>query len=211
MSQLNDIVSNLEPASRKEIIVAASRISKHLIGESQCLLAYYLQGHYQLSSNKNYISYKMKHQSFLKQRKQFWLAEGYSVSCEKRNLMSFFTKKGPKFIGTPDLYVKEINHFEELKTGKPKESDIVQLMLYMAAAPYVYSLSAIPSGQVRYSDGSFRDILPEEITQEFKDEVTQLIGALVSDKIPEPEPSESDCRFCPFNHYCPAAYIENVA
>lgn len=207
MNQLNDIFSNLEPASRKEIIVAPSRIAKHLIGESQCLLQYYVQAHYQLASNKNYISYKMRHQSFLKQRKQFWMAEGYSVSCEKQNLMSFFTKKGPKFIGNPDLYVKEINRFEELKTGKPKYSDIVQLMLYMAAAPYVYGLSEIPSGRVRYSDGSVK--YPEEITQDFKAEVTQLIGVLVSDKIPEPEPSESDCRFCPFNHYCPVAYIDN--
>lgn len=209
MNQWNHIFSDLEPASRKEIIVAPSHIAKHLIGESQCLLQYYLQAHYQLASNKNYISYKMRHQSFLKQRKQFWIAEGYSVSCEKQNLMSFLTKKGAKFIGNPDLYVKEINHFEELKTGKPKESDIVQLMLYMAAAPYIHGLSEIPSGQVRYSDGSFKDVLPEEITQEFKDQVTQLIGVLVADQIPEPEPSQRDCRFCTFNNYCPVAYIDN--
>lgn len=211
MNQWHQFFSELELVSRKYPIVAPSWLSKPLIGESQCLLQYYVQVHYKLSPNRSFVSYQIEHQSFLMERKQFWRAEGCSVSADKVNKISFVTKRGPQFIGNPDLYVKELNHFEELKTGNPKDSDVIQLMLYMAAAPYVYRLQEIPSGEVRYSDGSCIAVLPEDITQKFKDRVTQLIGIFVADQIPEPEPSESDCRFCKFNQYCPVSEINDIA
>lgn len=204
---LEKIVSEIQSVPRKKPIVAASWLSKPLVGESQCLVEYYVQVRHKIPSNGEFISYQMQHQKFLRERKQLWEAKGYNTSIEKQNTISFTTKKTIDFIGTPDLYVKQLNHIEELKTGKPKDSDVVQLMLYMAAAPYVYGLQEIPSGEVCYRGGSSTTVFPEEITQEFKDQVTELIGILVADQVPKPVPSESDCRFCKLNQCCPVSVI----
>lgn len=217
MSYFDEILSQIQPVAKKIPTVGPSWFSKALVGEFQCLLYCYLEMRYKLPQNKDFSSYNWQHASFVRERKQFWQNQGYHPFVEDQNNISFFTKvsyltdNDIKFFGKPDLYISEINHFEELKTGKPKYSDVIQVMLYMAAAPYVYGLEQIPSGEVLYRNGSCKTVLPQEISQDFRNEATKLIELLASNQVPEPEPSQRNCRFCKLNQHCPVSAAGDVA
>jgi len=215
MTYLKQLLKELETTPRKTPIVAPSWLAKLLNGEIQCLFQYYVQAWYKVkpSSVNDFTLYQIKHESFLRERRQYWESRGYRISVEKQNLISFPTISGLQFIGEPDLYITDINHIEELKTGKPKNSDVIQLMLYMCAAYYAYGLHEIPSGEIRYRDGSCHFIDPEEITNEFREEVTKLNKLLASEEEPLPLPTKDNCQYCKLNQNCPVSAIseDNVA
>ena len=86
----------------------------------------------------------------------------------------------------------------DAKTGSPKTSDQVQMMLYLFCLP-----SAFPKykgqqidGCVVYASGVRAPVPCEAVTPDFKTQARQFINLLDSDVVPDRAPSPDECRYC---------------
>ena len=98
-----------------------------------------------------------------------------SLSFFKENQNSFTAKRGNMTIkGKPDLIVlgsdKKYTVYD-IKTGQPKASDVIQVMLYMTFLPYstsgIYKGKAI-NGNVVYKNGEKTNIPSHSVDDNFR-------------------------------------------
>ena len=85
----------------------------------------------------------------------------------------------------------------DAKTGRPKASDSIQVMLYMYLLPLArpeYKGCTI-TGQVAYQDHVV-DIPAHAVNQAFIDSVRKLIGRLGGETPALRVPSGRECRYC---------------
>jgi hypothetical protein len=94
--------------------------------------------------------------------------EGWTVSVEDQNRFSRRGKRTNATIaGKPDLIAvkSDVVRVIECKTGAPRGSDCMQVLIYMLLLPYVRSecKGRRVYGEVRYNDG-LQVIEPSELT-----------------------------------------------
>ena len=195
--------SSLGLKGRGKTYIHPSWLSKALAGDRQCLASLHLQANYFLpkgDSDFDTASYKLKHQTALTRHARKLKKEGYTVYTEGSNDFWYKTSSGAEISAKPDIVAihgKEVI-VPDIKTGKElRPSDITQVKLYMALIPAVrlHGIWKIPTGQLVHNDEVF-EILPTEITTEFKQQVAELVNAISAENTPPVTPSIQECRFC---------------
>ena len=85
----------------------------------------------------------------------------------------------------------------DAKTGKPRASDIAQVMLYMYAVPRALSRCQDMTfhGKVVYRDHEV-DIPARAVDDDFVERATDLIRRLASQTEARRVPSAQECRWC---------------
>jgi CRISPR/Cas system-associated exonuclease Cas4 (RecB family) len=195
---------------RPQPYVHPSWLAKNVSGDRQCLLASYLQANFKIppkpGNDFDSEGYKLKHQQTLVSYIGALHSDGYTVHAEKENSFWYKTKSGATISAQPDIVAMRDNEpmIVDIKTGKPKATDIAQVKLYMAMLPSsnLHGISAIPNGRLVYGVDEF-EIEASEVTSEFKRQVAQIMGALTTSDMPDPTPSLCECRYCPVSHVCP--------
>lgn len=191
-----------ETKARPEPYVWVSWITKLLAGESSCLWSAWFRAHFQPAKAANGFdtaAWMMEHAALLRKTATEHEEEGYKVHTEGQNLFALKGKAGT-LAGKPDMVAVESveGWVVDAKTGLPKASDRMQVMLYMWAMPLT-----IPAfkdvrfhGKVVYKCGH-SVIAPEEIDDTFIKRVSDLMKIICGEAEPRKAPSYAECLYCP--------------
>ncbi len=204
------IESSLKP--RKSPFVWVTWLTKLLAGEDQCEWATWFKSHHRFDKLSgdgcfDQSKWQMDHSGLIASTKEDLIGSEYVVTVENQNGFSFRGQKAT-LSGKPDLIAvrEDENLIIDTKTGAPRLSHDLQVMIYMWAVPL-----AIPryrgmkfDGMVVYKDTS-RRIKGSRIDDKFIGRVTSLINRMSVRDCPPKAPSFGECRFCPISSvYCPA-------
>lgn len=187
---------------RPEPYVWVSWITKILAGEASCTWSAWLRAHYQTAkapSKMELGTWQMDHTNMLRKAVAEYEKDGYTVFAEGQNLFTLKGKTGT-LSGKPDVVaVKNMGGWiVDTKTGSPKASDRIQVMIYMWAMVKTNPEFA----QIRF-DGKvvyktcYNIILSDEVDEQFGKRVGELMKEVCGIKEPHKAPSYSECQFCP--------------
>ena len=177
-----------------------SWLSKYLAGERQCLWALWFQSRYKfdkVASDFDLAAWSSDHDALVAKRAEELKAAGYTVRVENEN---YWQLKGQTAMlaGKMDIVARKPGYAIVLdgKTGQQRKRDWWQVLIYMIALPMCWNSGNMRiSGEVFYRDGTSIRIEPEEVTQEIRQKVFNLIRMLGSDCISPPAktPSIQEC------------------
>lgn len=181
--------------------VWATGLSKLLVGEQSCEWAVWFkanhQGFQKAPSSFDATGWRLAHTALLDRKYRQLVEAGQVVSVEGQN--KFWLKgKCATLGGKPDLIgLNGSGTICDVKTGQPKASDQVQVMVYMWAVP-----RALPKyqgvrldGLVVYPDHEVR-IPAEAVDAAFVDNLAGLIRRVSADAPARRVPSADECKFC---------------
>jgi CRISPR/Cas system-associated exonuclease Cas4 (RecB family) len=187
---------------RPEPYVWVSWITKLLAGESTCLWSAWLRAHYQTAkapSDFDMGTWQMDHSALLRKTAAEQQKDGSEVYTEGQNLFMLKGKTGT-LSGKPDVVaVKEkCGLIVDTKTGSPKASDRIQVMIYMWALPKANPAFAGVTfdGMVVYKTG-YNIIMADEIDEIFVKRVAELMKEVCGEAEPHKAPSFGECKYCP--------------
>ncbi len=180
-------------------------LSKVISGEVKCEWAPWFRTRYQdwtkPPSDFQSTQWQIEHTQALSELVAQRSGLGESVWKEDQN--RFRVKMTPTLTlsGKPDLVA--MNQKGELtvydvKTGKPRQSDMVQVMLYMLCLPTGLAIhkGKVFSGCIVYKDGDNSQIPPQAISEDFKKNARYFINLLDRATPPRRTPSTQECQYC---------------
>lgn len=188
------------PNSRTQPYIWTTWLSKILGGDSSCEWSAWYRAHYEnipKRDRSDMDGWRMKHTSLLNQTKARFEKEGSRVFLEDQNKFSLKGKVAT-LAGKPDLIVVGDDYMIcDVKSGQPKISDRMQVMIYMYAIPLVLPQykGVSFSGMVAY-DGDHDYISPEDINEMFTSSLVGLIKRVGNAEPAQRVPSVRECRFC---------------
>ena len=181
-------------------------LTRLLAGENHCEWASHFRAHHysnswaKAPSDFNLAKWQMQHTVALSKERTRWTQKGYRVYLEGQN--SFvLSGKSAQLAGKPDLIAQKGNTaiIIDVKTGQPRESDLVQVLVYLYAVPLALRRQyegVSFSGQVVY--GSHVVKVPvAQVDEAFKSNMAALIQRLAAAEPPPRVPSAGECGWCP--------------
>ena len=128
------------------------------------------------------------------------LALGEKCFRESQNQLRVKRRSGLLVAGKPDLVtIDSKDHYKvyDMKTGNQRQSDVMQLMLYMALLP-MYTLCSGRSldGYLVYKSGQRQAIPSRAIDTTFKNNIAYFLELLEQNDEPPKVPHPNECRFC---------------
>ena len=142
----------------------------------------------------------MDHSALLRKTAAEHVKDGYTVYTEGQNSFALKGKAGT-LSGKPDVVaVKDAAGWVvDTKTGSPKASDRIQVMIYMWALPKANPAFAGVTfdGKVVYKYGCYNTIKADEIDAVFVNRVAELMREVCGAGEPHKAPSFGECKYCP--------------
>lgn len=179
-------------------------LAKYMAGEVQCGWAPWFRSHY--------IRYARAPGTFQLAQWQaehnFWLHElvtelrdtGHTCRLEGQNDFTVKLSSTLTLAGKPDLVATDQEGtitVYDLKTGTPRPSDTIQVVLYMLCLPSTsrYRSSKI-NGCVVYKNGPRVAIPFKQVNEEFRKLARHYVNILDGSEPPAKVPSLRECGFC---------------
>ena len=180
-------------------------LSRLMVGERSCEWASWFKAHYKnyarVPSTFDSAAWQMRHTALLNEvRIRLERDTNTAVFTEGQNHFNLRGSSGTMLSGRPDLVALRAENegrIYDIKTGQPKASDHVQVMIYMYALPHAFKQyrEIAFDGMVVYEDHEAP--VPSSATDEaFKDNLAALIRRIAADAQARRVPSVLDCRFC---------------
>lgn len=178
--------------------VWASHITRLLCGEAQCLYAPWLKANFQfekLDSNFNFAAWKVEHQDLLQKTAIKFATQWGKPQVEDQNEFKL-TGTSAILAGKPDLVFRRDKDalVVDAKTGTPRDSDGIQVALYMIVLPLVWKEPVTMHGAIAYKHQTVD--VPLESVAPIRPKLFELMRRLGSDVRPEPTPTEAECGWC---------------
>ena len=176
-----------------------------MAGDVQCQWASWFRSHYmgytKAPSDFQLATWIVEHNQYLDVLCKECSTK--SLTYFKENQNDFKVKRRSMTIGgKPDLIVLENDKsytVYDMKTGKPKASDIIQVMLYMSFLPYSssgrYSGKTI-NGCVVYKEGERTLIPSQSLDDKFRGQISHFLNILEAPTEPLKVPSFTECQYC---------------
>ncbi len=187
---------------RQEPYVWVTWISKLLAGESQCEWAAWFRAHHQyerLSSDFDVASWTAEHTALVRDRVASLKADGYDVWVENQNAFRLRGEHGITLAGKPDIIAARDDELAviDCKTGTPRVSDQLQVMVYMIVLPHAIERfrGRVLDGEVCYRQERIL-IEPFKITPQLKDLLRRTMHQVGGAAPLERVPSHGECRWC---------------
>ena len=123
------------------------------------------------------------------------------LMCQPRlKIISTFQERLRRLGGKPDLIAKKGNSCRiiDIKTGQPRASDHVQVMLYMYAVPKAFPekyRNVVLEGRVVYGEREVA-VPSSAVDEKFVKRFSELIRRLASNEPAKRVPSFGECRYC---------------
>lgn len=188
--------------ARGEPYVWATWIAKLLAGESSCVWSTWVRAHFQTvkaATDFDVGSWQMDHSALLRKAVSEHEDQGFTVYVEGQNRFSLKGKAGT-LSGKPDVVAvnEAVGWIIDAKTGAPRASDRIQVMVYMWALPRTNPIFAGVhfTGKVVYKSG-YNIVTADEIDSEFIRRVAELLKEVCGDAEPRKAPSFGECQYCP--------------
>ena len=178
--------------------------------EIQCPWSVWFRTHYKydrLSRDFDSAKWNASHRALLDDRLSQLQAEAWAVSVEGENWFEIVGRHyAVKIAGKPDvLAIRDQQVWvEDCKTGRKKNSDLYQVLLYMLLLPLSHPQcrGLKLQGRLVYPDGAI-DISSEQVNEDFKAQFRGAIAILSSTTPARKVPSHQECRYCDISaQYC---------
>ncbi len=180
-------------------------LTKLLTGEASCEWAGWFQAQHDrkswtaLPGDFDSTAWLIEHTAARNKYQEMLEGRGFDVSTESQN--SFHLKGRTATVGgKPDLIAVKGNHgiIVDIKTGQPRTSDHVQVMLYMYAVskafPEKYK-DVVLEGRVVYGEREV-SVPSSAVDGKFVERFSELIRRLASNVPSRRVPSYGECGFC---------------
>jgi len=184
-------------------------LSKLIAGESQCEWASWYKAHFKSekssSTQFNLVKWTINHNNLLHKRRDELEKLGYVVAIEDQNSFKVdapdtdITVSGKADIlglsAVPVNWSRGL--IDDCKTGRAKNSDLVQVMLYLMFLPLAFEKyrDTIFDGEVVYKD-SIVPIDWKDVDDDLKEVVWDLVKRVGGEKPCRKVPSYSECKWC---------------
>ena len=152
-------------------------------------------------STFDFEAWRKEHDRNLLHARDYWEGHGYETTIEDQNDFRIVGESAI-LVGKPDLIARKGDEgiVIDMKTGKTKNADKVQVMLYMWAVNMVPRLKQDVKdyrGIVYYTGKRPpTKIAPHEINEDFDRSVVDLINRVSSDEPARKAPSVKECKYC---------------
>lgn len=173
-----------------------------LSGDRSCEYAIWFKAHYQdyetTPREWNSAKWNEEHTALLTEMRDGFSSDAI-VHLEDQNA---FKLEGDTAIvaGKPDLINCHGPYADvwDAKTGKPKDSDITQIQIYLYALPRCRPIyrNAIIKGNLRYADGQIVGVPTESVDTAFIARFGQLVRRVAGSTEARAVPSVRECGFC---------------
>ena len=180
-------------------------LSRLLVGDFSCEWASWFKAHYKdyakTPSGFDMARWQISHTALLNDTRDKLEGEGRSVLAESQNYFILRGKSGTALGGKPDLVALDAagggGTVYDVKTGRRKDSDIAQVMIYMYALPHIDAHRGRRlDGEVVYGDGDAVKIPADAVDDGFRRNLHALIRRIAAPEAARRVPSALECRFC---------------
>ena len=187
---------------RKSTFVWVTWLTKLMSGENQCMWASWFRTHYKwdkVPSDFDLVKWTADHNELSKIRVNQLKEQGFTVYTEDQNSFHIEGKTGIHLSGKADIVAIKGDeaYVEDCKTGNPRHSDHMQVMIYMLSLPLAttHCKGLKLNGRIIYKN-SIVDIPSEKIDDSMKQIFKDTIHKIGQDTPPLKTPSWGECRFC---------------
>lgn len=184
---------------RKQPFIYVTWLKNYLIGDDLCRWSVWhrIYHHYEeAKSNFDSVRYTIEHTAMRERVQKHFAQNGYEVLPEVP--VSIYGKVA-QLKGRIDLVAlrNDKNLIVEVKTGRPRPSDKIQLMLYLWALPKTYSRfrGASFDGLLIY-DSHEIEISALEVDEVFVNHFKQFTQDILSNEPDRKYPSPRECAWC---------------
>jgi CRISPR/Cas system-associated exonuclease Cas4 (RecB family) len=173
-----------------------------LLGGQECVWSAWFKAHYRYNKYEemalDLVQWNREHNELMRQRRCELEREGFVCTVEDSNA---FKLEGEHAVvaGKPDIIARkdDLVLVVDGKTGRERESDVWQVLLYLFALPKLQPIRGRLEGEVQYKRGDQRlTVTPEELTPDRIDQVVSLIKVISGKAAPPRAPSFHECRQC---------------
>lgn len=174
-----------------------------MAGDDQCEWQTWYKIHHQdytkRPSDFDSVEWNLNHTRLLRHARYKWGAS-WHTTLEKQNSFKVELGQANAIVsGKPDLIARSgdgrLGLIIDAKTGKPRTSDRVQVLLYMYLYPWGTDDPAKFEGVLQYTAREEK-IPASMLTEEFKETFHFWMDILLSETAPEAIPSEDECDWC---------------
>jgi len=178
-------------------------LTKLLAGESQCEWSAWYRAHHKdydkLPVEFDVARWTVEHNELVNVRREQLLDEGYDVYVEEDNAFKRRGRTGIVVSGKPDILAIRDGRgvIEDCKTGRPRTSDQLQVLVYLLLLPVKNPRTAniSLSGRVVYKTGSV-EVPASALDDGFRERFVELVHRIGGDKPLQKAPAWSECRWC---------------
>lgn len=178
-------------------------LSGLISGDKHCWWSAWFRAHFhykkRVEENNDMRLWRAKHASAVQSRVAQLIAHDWAVSTEDQNRLNV-KGKSATIGGCPDIVAHQtlssIIRVEDVKTGKQRDSDYWQVLIYMFLLTLAGSqYEGMPiEGGVIYND-STREILHEDLLKS-KQHIVDAIKMVSGATQPQRTPSAAECERC---------------
>ena len=186
-------------------------LSKLLAGDESCEHAGWFKAQHdphswqRSPSTFDSAQWQTDHTALVHDLREDLTIRNFQVSVERQNEFHLFGKTAT-LAGRPDLIAQQDGSatIVDAKTGRPKDSDVIQVMIYQWAVSHVPQYRGmVLDGKVVYRDHAV-EIPASAVNSRFIERMASLIGRLAAPKSPVKVPSAWECGRCPITRVdCP--------
>jgi hypothetical protein len=192
-------------------------LAKLMTDEIHCSWSVWFRTHYKYEKlNRNFDSAKWNanHQALLNDRLADLQVQSFKVFAEGENWFEIIGKSYlVKVSGKPDILAIRNGQawVEDCKTGKKKNSDLYQILLYMLLLPLSHQKCRATKleGRLVYPD-TVMEISSDQVNKEFKAQFRETIAMLSQPVCPRKVACFQECQYCDISaQYCPERVEDN--
>jgi CRISPR/Cas system-associated exonuclease Cas4 (RecB family) len=191
-------------SKRDNVYIWITWLTKLIAGEQQCEFQAWFKAHYKhdkvSSGNFHLTKWTIEHNNLVHKSRDEFEADGYKVTIEDQNSFRLRRPGNVTVSGKADIVALADGRkalVVDCKTGKCKNSDQVQVLLYMIILPMsIERYEDIEfDGLVIYKDGEV-PISSTDVDEDLKKVVFDLIDRISGDEPLRKTPSANECKFC---------------
>ena len=192
-------------------------LAKLMTDEIQCPWSVWFRTHYKyqkLSRNFDSAKWNASHRELLLDRVSDLQGQGFTVFIEGENWFEITGRSySVKVSGKPDILAIQNGQIwvEDCKTGKKKNSDLYQVLLYMLLLPLSHQKcrGMELEGRLVYLD-EVMEISGDQVRGEFKRQFREMIALLSQPVPPRKVACFHACRYCDISaQHCPERVEES--
>ena len=205
--------------TRESPYLWATWLPKLIAGEDHCFWKAWFKAHFTEYEKLQDDSFDLgrwtaDHAFMVYERAKRLRDEGYEVAVEGQNKFYLETRAGATLSGQPDIVAKRDADLliVDCKTGRPRYSDKVQVLIYMLVWPHVRPEAdgMEMRGEIEYSTKSI-DIPIADADEGFRQAVRYLITDIAGARELARVPCFDECEYCDISAAdCPARVTEQL-
>jgi len=189
-------------SKRSNPFVWVTWLSKLMAGERQCQWASWFRSHYEwnkVPSGCDLARWTADHAELLRSRRAALEAQGFTVYAEDQNSFTLTGKTGIEVSGKPDIVAirGQEAYVEDCKTGTPRHSDHLQVLVYMLSLPHVegHCKGRKLEGRIVYKN-MVVDVPLSRIDNVLRELFRKTILTIGGPEPAKKVPSWGECRYC---------------